>query len=86
MTSPSSLSQQAEKTPTIIQSQANNSIEKRAQCFEGLASQQSWPKTKKKKTEKEPQNNNDPDFLKQRRDGGEENEGEMVVGFRAWKP
>lgn len=84
MTSPSSLSQQAQKTPTIIQSQANNSIEKRAQCFEGLASQQSWPKTKQ--TEKEPPNNNDPDFLKQRRDGGEENGGEMVVGFRALKP
>ena len=84
MTSPSSLSKQAEKTPTIIQSQAKNSIEKWAQCFEGLASQQPWPKTKQ--TEKEPQNNNDPDFLKQRRDGGEENEGEMVVGFRARKP
>lgn len=51
---------------------------------EGLASQQPWPKTKQ--TEKEPPNNNGPDFLKQRRDRGEENGGEMVEGFRALKP
>lgn len=34
---------------------------------EGLASQQLWPKTKQ--TEKQPPNNNGPDFLKQRRRG-----------------
>ena len=54
MTSPSALSQQAEKMPTIIQSQANNSIEKWAVFLvEGLASQPPWPESKQ--TEKNPQ-------------------------------
>ena len=39
-----------------------------------------------KQTEKEPPNNNGPDSLKQRRDGGEENGGEVVEGFRELKP
>lgn len=51
---------------------------------EGLASQPPWPESKQ--TEKAPPNNSGPDSLTQRRDGGEENGGEVVEGFRELKP